>query len=152
MTQDNPTLTEKGVIQIYIDEGDMTNDLVYVCQSKSIAESLRGEILTALDQYPKLKSQVDALHKVSKVDLKFMEELKAENEELKSELQTRKISQIHNDDYVKRLQQENESLRQLKQIVAEWKIKFDEFTKFSPNWTDQVLSDELQQLLKGDKS
>lgn len=64
--------------------------------------------------------------------------------------------QDRNEKIYKHREQELENFKQklltelqLRNMIEEWKVKFDEFTKFSPNWTDQLLSDELQKILNG---
>lgn len=156
MTPDTkPTLTEND-IEIQSTYVAKTDSLEYWLGVKSKtfdhvstieeAESLKQQILTALNEYPKLKEKIEFLKSFqqdSKVLYEANIKLKAENEELK-------ITKLHNDDFIQRLQQENESLRQLKQRIEDRIKDIESMPEFKQKeWHSVKQFHHELQLLKG---
>lgn len=218
MTQDKPTLTEDDIrVRSYFDEISFEGLQI----NTENPEQLKQQILTAVDEYPKLKVEHEKTVELYVKNTNILLKLKAENEELSKQLFDKEqqrleltnpkekecpvcrsyakyfdreygeaycayhekhicvCGHLHKSDevecekkcgcnnyiakaYLKELQQENESLRQLKQRVED-RIKIhqtslEQIRKITPqNEKEQMFmacledsTKELQQLLKGD--
>lgn len=116
MTQDtNPTLTDitglHGICKI-----PNLPKIIVNTESKEECEKIIQQILTALDQYPKLKEQNIKDRELFRNLNDIIIKLKAENEELnKEKFESDRIAFRRTEDVIK-LQQEN---NQLKQLIAE---------------------------------
>lgn len=116
-TEHNTSISDED-IKTYKDALELIDFYLYKLQGteldywKGNSTKMFSDIKIALEQYPKLKEHIQKIEKALANADDDNTELQKQNEELKSELQTRKISQIHNDNYVERLQQENNKLKQ----------------------------------------